>query len=79
MKNFVIGRKNFLFCFSESGADASSILYSIVETAYANKLRVEDYLTHVFKTLPTINQRSKVEVAKLLPYSDSLPTNLKIK
>lgn len=79
MKNFVIGRKNFLFCFSESGADASSILYSIVETAYANKLRVEDYLTHVFKTLPTINQRSKVEVAKLLPYSDSLPTGLKIK
>ncbi|MDD4077970.1 MAG: IS66 family transposase [Bacilli bacterium] len=32
MKNFVIGRKNFLFCFSESGADASAVLYSIIET-----------------------------------------------
>lgn len=55
MKNFVIGRKNFMFCFSESGAEASALLYSIIESAYANNLRVEQYLTHVFKTLPLIN------------------------
>lgn len=79
MKNFVIGRKNFLFCFSESGAEASSILYSIVETAYANNLRVEEYLTYVFKELPKINVKSRNEVAKLLPYSNSLPINIKIK
>jgi hypothetical protein len=79
MKNFVIGRKNFLFCFSEEGAEASAALYSIVETAYANNLRVEDYLTYVFKTLPTINIKSRNEVSKLLPYSNDLPTDLKIK
>jgi transposase len=79
MKNFVIGRKNFLFCFSENGAEASAILYSIVETAYTNNLRVEDYLTHVFKTMPTINTRNRHEVAKLLPYSEEIPEGIKIK
>jgi len=78
IKSFVIGRKNFLFCFSESGAEASVILYSLVETAYANNLRVEQYLTHVFKTLPLINVRSIDEVSKLLPYSEDLPKELKI-
>ena len=46
MKNFVIGRKNFLFCFTENGADSSAIAYSIVETAVANNLNVYEYLTY---------------------------------
>lgn len=78
MKSFVIGRKNFLFCFSESGAEASALLYSIVETAYANNLKVEQYLTYVFKTLPLINVKSIDEVKDLLPYSDKLPQELRI-
>jgi transposase len=78
MKSFVIGRKNFLFCFTESGAEASALLYSIVETAYANNLKVEQYLTYVFKTLPLINIKNIVEVSELLPYSDKLPKELKI-
>lgn len=79
MKSFVIGRKNFLFCFTESGAEASALLYSIVETAYANHLKVEQYLTYIFKTLPLINVKNIVEVSELLPYSDKLPQELKIK
>ena len=62
----------------ERGAEASVILYSLVETAYENNLRVEQYLTHVFKTLPLINVRSIDEVSKLLPYSEDLPKELKI-
>ena len=45
MKSFVLGRKNFLFCFSEAGAEGSSIAYSIVETCRANNIKVEQYLT----------------------------------
>lgn len=75
LKNFVIGRKNFLFCISDGGAEATSILYSIVETAYENKLRVEDYLTYVFKTLPKLKTD---EYHSLLPYSDDIPTTLKL-
>ena len=33
IKPFVIGRKNLLFSNTEKGAHASSILYSMVETA----------------------------------------------
>jgi hypothetical protein len=76
MKSFVIGRKNFLFSFTENGAEASSILYSIVTTAKENKLKVEEYLTYIFDSL-SYNQSP--DIKDLLPYSDKLPIILKIK
>ncbi|MGM9971031.1 MAG: IS66 family transposase [Anaeroplasmataceae bacterium] len=78
MKNFVIGRKNFLFCFTENGADMSAIAYSIVETAVANSLNVFEYLNFVFDTLPKINKNEEDSLRKLLPYSKDLPNYLKI-
>ena len=77
MKNFVIGRKNFLFCFTENGANKSAIAYSIVETAVANNLNVFEYLTYVFDTLPKIKKEEN-SLRKLLPYSKDLPKYLKI-
>lgn len=79
MKNFVIGRKNFLFCFTENGANKSAIAYSMVETAVANNLNVFEYLTYVFDTLPIINKDDEESLRKLLPYSKDLPNNLKVK
>ncbi len=38
VKSFVIGRKNWLFNHNHRGAEASAILYSIIETAKANGL-----------------------------------------
>jgi len=78
MKNFVIGRKNFLFCFTEHGAEMSSVAYSMVETAVANNLNVYEYLTYVFDTLPKINKNKEDELRRLLPYSTDLPLNLKV-
>ena len=78
MKNFVIGRKNFLFCFAENGAHMSSVAYSIVETALANNLNVFEYLTYVFDTLPKIKNNDD-NLRKLLPYSNELPEYLKVK
>lgn len=78
MKNFVIGRKNFLFCFTENGAEMSAIAYSMVETAVANNLNVFEYLTYVFDTLPTINKNEEDALRKLLPYSKDLPLNIKV-
>jgi len=40
---FVIGRKNWL-CGTPEGAEASSLLYSLIETAKANKLEPYAYL-----------------------------------
>jgi hypothetical protein len=76
MKSFVIGRKNFLFSFTENGAEASSILYSIVTTAKENKLKVEEYLTYIFDSL---SNNQSPDIKDLLPYSDKLPIILKIK
>jgi len=78
MKNFIIGRKNFLFCFTENGANMSAIAYSMVETAIANNLKVFEYLTYLFDTLPTINKKDEESLRKLLPYSKDLPSSLKV-
>ena len=44
IKPFVIGRKNWLFMGSPKGAKASSVLYSLVETAKMNDVNPEGYL-----------------------------------
>lgn len=77
MKSFVLGRKNFLFCFSDAGAEGSSIAYSVVETCIANKIKVEPYLNYVFDRLAVINEDDEVELRKLLPYSKDLPSHLR--
>lgn len=48
LKPFVIGRKNRLFCNSEAGAQASSIIYLIIETAKANNINPYDWLEQIF-------------------------------
>jgi hypothetical protein len=46
IKPFVIGRKNWLFSQTANGANASAMLYSIVETAKANGLIPYDYISY---------------------------------
>uniref|UniRef100_UPI00404875CE IS66 family transposase n=1 Tax=Rheinheimera sp. TaxID=1869214 RepID=UPI00404875CE len=66
IKPFVIGRKAWLFANTTSGAKASAALYSLVETAKINGLEPYDYLTTLFKELPTANSPEKL--TKLLPF-----------
>jgi len=44
VKPFVIGRRNWMFANTKNGAEASAILYSLVETAKANGLTPFDYI-----------------------------------
>lgn len=64
IKPFVIGRKNWLFSQTANGAQASAILYSIIETAKANGLTPFDYVMTCLDELcqPTPN------IEKLLPW-----------
>ena len=55
IKPFVIGRKNWLFANTASGARASATLYSLIETAKANGLIPFDYLNHLLTELPKSN------------------------
>ena len=65
IRPFVIGRKNWLFSHTPSGAQASAAIYSLIETAKANGLSPYDYLQYVFATLPTLDDD---DFSTLLPW-----------
>ena len=78
IKEFVIGRKNFLFCTSVKGAVASQVLYSIVETAKANKLHPYEYLKFVIEELSQ-NKQTAEKIQDVLPWSTKIPAHIRIK
>jgi transposase len=77
IKPFVIGRKNWLFANTPRGAEASAIIYSIIETAKENGLNPFAYLCHVFEKMPNIDIEDPAAIENLLPYSTSLPETCK--
>ena len=79
IKPFVIGRKNFLFANTAKGATASANIYSIVETAKANNLVIERYLTYLFDNLSKIDISDSEAIENLMPWSNKIPEDMKIK
>ena len=55
---FTVGRKNWLFCDTPKGADASAVIYSIVETAKANDINVRKYMEYLFTVMPEVDWRN---------------------
>ncbi|MBD8046205.1 transposase domain-containing protein [Clostridium faecium] len=54
-------------------------IYSIVETAKANKLVVEKYLVYLFDNLSKIDIKDIESLESLMPWSDKISENMKIK
>lgn len=81
IKPFVIGRKNWLFSNTTKGAKQSSIMYSVIQSAKENGLKVEPYLTFVFDTLSELPQEEWDEetLKSLMPHGRDLPNRLFIK
>ena len=74
IKNFAVGRRNWLFAKSIRGADASAVVYSITETALLNGLKPYVYLTYVLDQIRQMGPFPKPdELERLLPWSDDLP------
>jgi transposase len=71
VKPFVMGRKAWLFSSTPEGAEASSIMYSIIETAKANGLHPFQYVMFLLEMLPNMNSGDDLE--PLLPWSETLP------
>jgi transposase len=65
IRPFAMGRKNWLFCNTVRGAQASANLYSLVETAKACGLEPYHYLRWIFAELPKAQCGEALEV--LLP------------
>ena len=68
IKPFVIGRKNWLFASSPSGAKSSAIIYSIIEAAKENGLNPYKYLNFCFEQ---IQKHNNTEIQNLLPWSEA--------
>jgi len=66
IRPFVVGRKNWLFSGRPEGASASSVLYSLIETAKANDLEPYRYLRYLFENLPFAETAD--DYLALLPY-----------
>jgi hypothetical protein len=66
IRPFAVGRNNWQFAYSAKGAQASAVVYSIIETAAANGLVPFVYLNYLFNTLPNIPKDQ---------YLDCLPWN----
>ena len=61
------------------GAKASAKIYSIIEIAKANNLKIERYLSYLFDNISNIEFRDKDSLLKLMPWSDTIPKKLKLK
>jgi len=64
------GRKNWLFSNTPQGATSSARLYSLIETAKANNLRINDYLVWMFENIHILPP------GELLPWSNKIPKNI---
>lgn len=68
-KSYAIGRKASLFHASVPGANASAIIYSLVETAKANNLNVFQYVYTLLLYMPGHKNGSE-GIEQLMPWSD---------
>ena len=74
VKPFVIGRSNWLFANTPNGTNASTMIYSIIQSAILNNLIPQKYLTFVFDII-----QSGRDASSLVPWSDEIPESCKNK
>ena len=80
IRPFTVGRKNWLFSTSTKGAEASAAVFSLIETAKANRLDPYDYIEFILDYLP---QQDLVENPErldwFLPWSEEIKEEFEIK
>ena len=59
---FTIGRANWHIIDTIHGAQASAVIYSLVETAKANKLKIYEYLKHLLTEIPKHMDNTSLDV-----------------
>ena len=75
IRPFTVGRKNWLFCDTPNGAQASAIVYSMVEMAKANGVNVYHYLTYLLEKMPS-DRMSDEELELLAPWNENVKTEI---
>ena len=75
IRPFTVGRKNWLFCDTPNGAQASAIVYTMVEMAKANGVNVYHYLTYLLEKMPN-DSMSDEELELLAPWNEAVKTEI---
>ena len=74
IRPFTVGRANWHIIDTVHGAEASAMVYSLVETAKANKLKIYEYLKHLLTEIPKHMDDTSLDFLEdLLPWSENLP------
>ena len=80
IRPFTVSRKNWLFSTSTKGADASASIFSLIETAKANRLSPFDYIEHILEIMPQIDIIQHPEkIDWFMPWSDQIKEEFGIK
>ena len=78
IRGFCIGKKNWEMIDTLHGASSSAIIYSIAETAKANRLKPYEYFEFLLTEIPKhMDDKNTDFLSDLLPWSDALPENIR--
>ena len=77
IRPFTVGRKNWLFSDTPKGAEASSIVYTMVEMAEVNKLNVYKYLEFLLTHRPSETMTDN-QLEELAPWSTKAKVSCQI-
>ena len=78
IRGFCIGKKNWQMIDTINGAKTSAIIYSVVETAKANKLKPFDYVQYLLEEIPKhMDDKDRSFLEDLLPWSEKLPERIR--
>lgn len=75
IRPFTVGRKNWLFCDTPNGAQASAIVYTMVEMAKANGVNVYHYLTYLPEKMPN-DSMSDDELEMPAPWNEDVKSEI---
>lgn len=70
----MMARKNFLFSYSEKGAEVAGILMTVIRTARLNQVNPEKCIAYVLTQLGKTGQE---DIDRLLLWSESLPKEVR--
>lgn len=74
IRPFCVGRENWHIIDTVHGAQASAMIYSLVETAKANHLKPFEYLKHLLTEMPRHMQDTDFSfLVDLLPWAEAIP------
>lgn len=71
IRPFTVGRKNWLFSDTPKGAEASAIVYTMVEMARKHELNIYKYLNYLLEQLPATHMKDD-DFAKLVPWDSEV-------